>query len=66
MRGTVCFQVVSQLPGPVSLSCPLYLKVEKTVHDSNVVDQIQDQRLEFHLLQILIKLKGGEKRWLLL
>ena len=40
--------------------------VEKVVHDSNVVDQIQDQRLEFRLLQKLIKLKGGEKRQLLL
>ena len=39
--------------------------VEKVVHDSNVVDQIQDQRLEFHL-QIMINLKGGEKRQLLL
>ena len=50
----------------VSLRCPLNLMVEKVVHDSNVVDQIQDQRLEFHLLQILIKLKGSEIRQLLL
>ena len=34
--------------------------------DSIVVDQIQDQRLEFHLLQILIQLKGSEIRQLLL
>ena len=40
--------------------------VEKVVNDNNVVDQIQDQRLEFHLLQILIKLKGGEIRQLFL
>ena len=40
--------------------------VEKVVFDSNVCDQIQDQRLEFHLLSILIKLKGGEKRQSLL
>ena len=39
--------------------------VEKVVHDSNVVDQIWDQRLEFHLLEIFIKLKGGDIRQLL-
>ena len=66
IRGTVCFKVVPQLPEPVPLRCPLNLMVEKVVHDSNVVDQIQGQRLEFLLLQILIKLKGGEIRQLLL
>ena len=66
IRCTVCFQVVSQLPEPVPLRCPLNLMAEKVVHDSNVVDQIQDQRLEFNMLQILIKLKGGEIRQLLL
>ena len=58
IRGTVCFQVVSQLPEPVPLSCPLNLMVEKVVHDINVVDQIQDQRLEFNLLQTFDQIEG--------
>ena len=40
IRSTVCFQVIPQLPEPVSLKCPLNFMVEKVVHDSNVVDQI--------------------------
>ena len=44
---TVRFQVVTQLPEPVPLRCPWNLMVEKVAHDSNLADQIQDQRLEF-------------------
>ena len=58
IRGTVRFQVVSQFPEPVPLRCPLNLMVEKVVHDINVVDQIQDQRLEFNLLQIFDQIEG--------
>ena len=45
IRGTVCFQPVLQLPEPVPRRCSWNLMVEKVVHDSNLADQIQDQRL---------------------